>query len=161
MSSSKQEGQAAYAEPSATASTELLDELYRGVKMGSEALLTLLPKTKNEALKNEMTEQLACFEEYAARAAALMSERGAEIREENWMTKWMAKMGMTMHTVMDTTPSHLAEMIVQGSTMGMTDLLSALHKAEREGGTDREATALAREVLAYEEQCQERVKRFL
>jgi Tfp pilus assembly major pilin PilA len=140
---------------------ELLEELYRGVKMGSEALLTMLPKVKNDALRDEMTEELADYEEYASRAAAMLAERGEKAKEENWVTKWMAQMGITMQTLTDTTTSHLAEQLVQGSTMGTTDLLSALHRAEREGGADPEAVTLAREVLSYEERSRDRVKRFL
>ena len=143
-----------------TASAELLEEIYRGVKMGSEAILTLLPKTKNQSLKNELSPELAAFADFAARAAAGLSDLGAVAKEENWVTKWSAKMGMSMHTILDTTPTHLAELLIQGNTMGITDLLSALHKAEKEGA-DRASLALAREVLTYEEQAQDRVKQYL
>ena len=38
---------------------ELLDRMYKNVKMGTESIVTLMPKVKDEAMRTEMTKELS------------------------------------------------------------------------------------------------------
>lgn len=69
--------------------------------------------------------------------------------------KMGAKMGMVMNTMLDTTTSHLAEMMINGATMGIIDLEKKLN----DGGG--EAERLARDVLRYEKETVERLGQYL
>ena len=70
--------------------------------------------------------------------------------------KMGAKMGMVMNTMLDTTTSHLAEMMINGATMGIIDLEKKLND-----GGDGEAERLARDVLRFEKETAERLSTFL
>ena len=70
--------------------------------------------------------------------------------------KMGAKMGMVMNTMLDTTTSHLAEMMINGATMGIIDLEKKLND-----GGDGEAERLARDVLRFEKETAERQSTFL
>lgn len=67
-----------------------------------------------------------------------------------------AKMGMVMNTMLDTTTSHLAEMMINGATMGIIDLEKKLND-----GGGGEAERLARDVLRYEKETVERLGQYL
>ena len=116
-----------------SATADLLVAVYKNVKMASDSLLILMPKVKNERLKNDMTVQLSVYEGFASRAAKLLAEEGVKPEEEGMMTKLGAKMGMVMNTMRDSTASHLAEMIIEGSVMGVNDITKEIHEAERKG----------------------------
>ena len=139
---------------------ELSEAIYKNVRMGSDLTLTLLPKVKNDKLKGEMSEQLGEYEQFAAKAKKLIHAKGEEAKEESPVSKWMAKMGITMNTLADSTSSHIAEMMIQGSTMNITDLLRKIHESEDECG-GREELELARQIVSFEEKKIEKKKVFL
>jgi translation initiation factor 2B subunit (eIF-2B alpha/beta/delta family) len=76
------------------------------------------------------------------------------------MTRLSARMGVALNTMIDSTTSHIAEMMIQGSNMGITDMTKLLndHTAH---GTAKKAAELAREVIAFEEENLERLKKYL
>ena len=136
---------------------ELLEAVYKNVKMASDSILTLMPKVKDERLKQDMTTQLSVFDAYASRAAKLLGEEGVKPEEENLMVRMSAKMGSMMNTMRDSTSTHLVEMLVEGSTMGVNDMLKQLRRAEN-SNVSESALRLARDVCAYEEKLVEELK---
>ncbi len=137
-----------------------LGEIYKGSKMGADAIINLLPHIKDDELRSAVTAQLDGYEKYAARAAAALCERGIEAKEENIVTRMSARMGVALNTMIDSTTSHIAEMLIEGSNMSITDMTKLLndHTAR---GTGKQAVALAREVIAFEEENLERLKQYL
>ena len=61
----------------------------------------------------------------------------------------------------DSSASHIAEMMIQGAGMGVTDLRRAISAEERLEKPDAEAVALARETVRFEESSAEKLKAFL
>ena len=137
-----------------------LGEIYKTVKMGAESIINLLPSVKDDSMRSIMTLQLDGYEKYAARAATALEERCCEAREENLFTRVSAKMGMAINTMIDSTASHIAEMMIEGSNMGITDMTKLLNCHEPRG-SGKEATRLAREIVAFEEHNLELLKRYL
>ena len=143
-----------------SATADLLVAVYKNVKMASDSLLSLMPKVKDEQLKNDMTVQLSVYEGFASRTAKLLAEEGVKPEEEGMMTKLGAKMGMAMNTMRDSTASHLAEMIIEGSVMGVNDITKEIHEAERRG-VSGEPLHLAQHLCEYEEKIAEDFKSYL
>ena len=139
---------------------EFLDRMYKNVKMGSDSIINLMPKVQREELRTEMTTQLSKLEEYSTQISKMASEEGAEAKEENVVSRMSAKMGMAMNTMMDSTTNHIAEMMMEGYTMGIADMTKDIR--EYENTTASEASLkLAREVVNYYERCYDRMKKFL
>ncbi|MBR2020166.1 MAG: hypothetical protein IKA05_07185 [Clostridia bacterium] len=128
----------------------LLKAVYKNVRMASDSILNLMPKVRDERLKNDMTVQLSAFDAFASRAAKLLGEEGVKPEEEGMMTRMSAKMGAMMNTMRDSTSTHLAEMLVEGATMGVNDMLKQMREAEN-SSVGESALRLARDVCAYEE----------
>ncbi len=135
-------------------------EIYKNTKMGADAIINLLPHIKNDALRSVVTMQLDGYEKYAARAAEALRERGMEPKEENLFARVSARMGIAFNTMIDSTASHVAEMMIEGSNMGITDMTKLLNEHEPKGSSP-EATRLAREIVAFEEHNLEMLKRYL
>jgi hypothetical protein len=139
---------------------ELLQDIYSNVKMGSDSIINLLPKIKDDALKNCMTSQLDQYEKYAQKARTELLSKGVEPKEVNPVSKLGAKIGMEMRSMQDSTTSHMAEMMVQGSTMDVTDLLQKVSVYEKCPECTN-SVKLAKEIVAFEERNIEKMKEFL
>ena len=135
-----------------------LGAIYKNTKMGADAIINLLPKVKNDALRSDMTMQLDGYEKYAARAEEALMLRGVKAKEENLLTRLSARAGMAAKTMMDSTTSHIAEMMIDGSNMGITDATKLLNNYDTK---DDEAVRLARDVVRFEEHNLEMMKRYL
>ena len=138
----------------------VLKEIYKNVKMAGDSLIDLMPKVQDEKLKSAMTIQLSTYEAFASRAAKLLAEEGEKPEEEGLFTKMSAKMGCMMNTMRDSTASHLAEMIIEGATMGMNDMYKQIRESENTDVSEK-VLRLARDVCAYEERTIEEMKFFL
>ena len=136
-----------------------LDAIYKNAKMGADSIINLLPKVEDDAMRSVMTAQLDGYERYAACAARALKKKGVEPREENIMTRFSAKMGMAFNTMLDSTGTHIAEMMLEGSNMGIVDLTRLLNHYSPV--QDSEAVRLAREVVRFEEGNLEQLKRYL
>ena len=135
---------------------ELLNEVYKNTIMGRDSIINLLDKVSDNGLRSEMTDELSVYRRYAKEASEKLSERGLKPKELPMTAKMGAKMGMVMNTMLDTTTSHLAEMMINGATMGIIDLEKKLND-----GGDGEAERLARDVLRFEKETAERLSTFL
>lgn len=143
-----------------TATADLLQAVYKNVKMASDSILNVMPKVKNEKLKHEMTVQLSAFDAFASRTAKLLAKEGVKPEEEGTVTKLASKWGTAMNTMMDSTASHIAEMMIEGATMGVNDMIKQLREAEN-GTASEDSLQLARDVCAYEEKIVEEMKIYL
>ena len=135
---------------------ELLNEVYKNTIMGRDSIINLLDKVSDNGLRSEMTDELSVYRRFAKEASEKLGERGLKPKELPMTTKMGAKMGMVMNTMLDTTTSHLAEMMINGATMGIIDLEKKLND-----GSDGEAERLARDVLRFEKETAERLSTFL
>ena len=139
---------------------EMLSDLYKNVKMGSSSTTDVLGRVKDPDLRAEMTKIIDGFEGLASRTSKLMLEAGLTPKEESMLAKAGAKIGMVMNTATDSTSEHIAEMMIQGLTMGVTELYRNIGEAE-EAGISGEPLSLCREALSFEENAVEKLKSYL
>jgi hypothetical protein len=138
----------------------VLGEIYKNTKMGADAIINLLPHVKEDAIRSLMTQQLDGYEKYAHRAAERLREMGETPREEGVLTRVSARIGMAFSTLMDSTTGHIAEMMIEGSNMGITDMTRLLNTYQGTTSAE-EGVRLAREVVNFEERNLEMMNRFL
>lgn len=106
---------------------ELLMDVIYGASMGSTACKTLMGKTSDPELLGSLGTQLKEYE--AVRRAA-----EDELRARGEQTPSCAvgevglKMGVHMNTMADASSSHIAEMMIEGATMGIIDATRARNR---------------------------------
>ena len=144
--------------------TEAWKQIYKNMKMGADSLLDIMGKVKDETLRVELTKHMEGYLSFAEKAKSHVKEASEEAKEENILTRMAAKMGMAMNTVVDSTTSHLAEMVIEGSTMGVTEMTKILNSIERNENAAQdfsEAKSVLQEIIAFEEKNIERMKAHL
>jgi hypothetical protein len=90
----------------------------------------------------------------------MIYDEGGTPKEENILTKAGAKIGVEMNTLMDSTPSHLAQMVIEGATMGMTDMTKVLREYENKNCSES-TIRLAKEIANFEDKSIDSLKKFL
>lgn len=134
----------------------LLQELYKNTTMGGDSIVNLMDKVQNEDMRREMTNELSRYREYTDRATKLLGDRGLKPEEPGIAAKAGSKIGMAFNTMLDTTTSHIAEMMINGATMGIINIEKQLNK-----GADGKARELAEEILDFEKSTADNLARFL
>lgn len=128
---------------------ELLSEMYRNVTMGSENLATVVPKIRDKFLLTNVTYQLEKYADFTNKTEKLLQKRAVKPKEPTMMKKMMSRTGIAMNTLFDSSDSHIAEMIVKGTKMGVEQLEHKLNDF-RGKGSDNEAVSLCRDIIEFE-----------
>lgn len=139
---------------------ELLDSMYKNVKMGADSIINLMPKVGDESLRTEMTNELTHLEDYSSKIGDMLRAEGRQPKEENVVTKLSSKIGMNMSTMMDSTRSHIAEMMMEGYTMGITDMTRDIRHYENSKASE-ESLRLAKDIVKFHEDSFEKMKSYL
>lgn len=142
------------------ATLKLLEALYKNVRMGADSIIDIMPKTVDEDLRNELTSELERYGEFSKKIESAILDMGEDAKDQGVLAKLGTKMSVAMNTMMDSTTSHIAEMMIQGGTMGITDATKLLREYESTSCSEN-ALSLAREIIKYEEDTVERLKKFL
>lgn len=138
----------------------LLKGVYQNAKMGSEALLSLLPKVADSDLRRDLTAQLDGYEGYAKRAEEYLCEQGSEAQGASLWQKVTTKVGIGVNTLMDSDTSHIAEMVIEGSNMNITDSVKLLREYENCHVSEK-ALRLCRDMIDFEQSNVERMQEYL
>lgn len=140
------------------ANTDLLQELHHAVQMGLEAIRMVMPKVKDEGLRQAIREQSSSYEAISAKSARLLAQEHQAPKKEGAMEKAGLWTSIQMNTMADDSTQHIAEMMVNGTNMGIVDMTKKLHAVEH---CDNATRALAEEYLQSEQQHIETMKHYL
>lgn len=136
----------------------VLDELNKGACMGKDAIHFILDKVEDENLKKELNRQYEKYKEISNKICELYPEYSTDDpHETNAMNKIMTWYGIEMKTMMDDSTSKIAELLLQGTNMGIIEGRKLLnHK-----NTDKEVHSLVQEYVDMQEDAVEKLKKFL
>ena len=137
---------------------EVLAEIYRNSQLALQSISNALPETEDEELRKEMQSQHEGYEKISGKACVIAKNRGIELKEPNPMKKMMMWGSIKMNTLTDGSRAHVAEMMIQGTVMGITSLKTTQGKAEC---NDEEICSLLSEMIAMEEKYEKRLKTYL
>ena len=140
----------------------LYEDIYKNVKMGASSTVDMMKRLTDGQLKAELGRELAEYETLAKEAGDALRKMGVEPKEETLMARMSAKAGVMMNTMIDSTPSHIAGMVIEGCAMGTSDLVKSMNACRREDdGACGEAMSLAQRAVRFEEECAEKMKAYL
>ena len=142
-----------------SADAEMLNFIYQNSQMGVETLNQLIPMIDNEAFKKRIEAQLKEYEQIHEEAKKLLNRHGYDEKGIGALEKIMAYLMIDMKTLMDKSSSHIAEMLIQGSNMGIIDAVKRINQYEKEA--EKEVTTLMKRLLKFEENNVERLKEAL
>lgn len=107
----------------ANQSIQLLQEIIRAARDGAEGLSLVMEKTDNQSLRQLLSEEKKQYAAAEQEAGEQLINHGGQADPESMMNRAGMWMGMQMNTLMDKSPSHLAELLMQGNIMGIVSLI--------------------------------------
>ena len=112
----------------------ILDEINKGATMGMNAIHFVSDKANNNEFKHILNVEYNKYEKISERVHDLYNNYSTkEPHETNAMNKMMTWYGIQMKTMTDDTTSKLAELLMQGTNMGIIEgrrLINANQNAE-------------------------------
>ena len=138
---------------------EALAEIYRNAQLALQSISNILPETQDAAVKNELHAQHEEYERFSAKAATLAKDMGLELKEPNPMKKAMMWGSIKMSTLTDNSRAHIADMMIQGTVMGITSLRTTASELPEDG--NEEIIALLEEMIRVEEEFEKKWKEYL
>ena len=135
-----------------------LDELNKGATMGMDAIKFVLEKAEDEEFKKTLELEYNKYKDISRRTTNLYDEYSDdEPHETNSMNKAMTWMGIEMRTINDSSTSKLAELLLQGTNMGIIEGRKLLNNKQM----DKEVSDLVQEFVTMQEDSVEKLKTFL
>ncbi len=141
-------------------SEEVLAEVHRNCEYAKQSISDILPETDDEKIKEELLRQHEEYERIAGKAALLARERAIELKNPGPIKKAMMWGGIKMNTMKDDSSAHIAEMMVQGTVMGVTALRTTIGEMS-DDYADEDVKDLADELLHTEEEFEQIWKKMI
>ncbi|MBR3660613.1 MAG: hypothetical protein IKN63_01765 [Bacilli bacterium] len=135
-----------------------LDEIHKGSSMGVDAISFILDKVEDKNFEKLIRKQYKSYKEIETRIEDIYPKYNegkphSTSMPEKIMTDWM----VNMKTMVDKTTSHLAELLVQGTNMGIIEGRRILNKKN----LNEEVNSLVEKYVSMQEKYVEDLKCYL
>lgn len=135
-----------------------LKEVCKGVHMGMESISYIKDKSEDNNFKNELNHAYSMYNNILDKVNDAYSNYGETPDKENFKDKAMLWYGIQVNTIKDTSTSKLAELLVQGTNMGIIEGRRLLnHKQELDTDVDN----LLNDFVSFQEESVEKFKTYL
>ena len=136
----------------------VLDELNKGACMGKNAIHFVLDKVEDEQLKQVLNDQYNKYDNISNEICKLYPKYSEkQPHETNAVNKVLTWYGVEMKTLMDDSSSKIAELLLQGTNMGIIEGRKILNNKE----LDSKVHKIAQEYVDMQENAIEKLKEFL
>ena len=135
----------------------VLDELNKGACMGMDAIKFILDKVEDKKLYDVLEKQYDKYEDISKKIHKLYPDCNKKPHETNTMNKVMTWYGIEIRTLTDQSTSKIAELLLQGTNMGIIEGRKLLNHKD----VDEETRNLAEEYVAMQEEAVDKLKQFL
>lgn len=135
-----------------------LDELNKGCTIGIESINNLIDKVDNQKFKNILEKQLAQYDKIEDKINSIYSNYSDKSPHEiDSLTKVMNDYMINMKTMTDHTDSKIAEILLQGTNMGIIEGRRILNNKK----IDKKVEQLLEEFIDDQEKIVEELKKYL
>lgn len=138
---------------------EELNNVFQNAHIAMQSISNVLPECSSQKMRDELTHEYEGYQEFIGKISKYMSENGYEQKDVNVMKKAMLYTSVKMNTLTDDSCSHVAEMMVKGTVMGITELKQLLSRGK--DVLNEDVLSLANDLLKLEEEYEERLKALL
>ena len=136
----------------------LLEAVVQNTEMGKNTLEQILPMTNDVQFKAELLRQRNIYHQLNQEAHTAIEACGGSAQGQSPMAKLNTKMGIGLKTLTDKSTRNLAEMLTQGSGMGVVDCVKSCKDYPNAApGSKR----LAQRLQDFEEDNRIQLERFL
>ncbi len=137
---------------------ELLQFVYKTAEMGAKSLDDLKPSVRDPRLREAVGRQTREYREISAAAASMLKSHGEKPKDPGLAAQLSAEFMTAARTLADSSASNIAQMVIQGNTMGVTKGTRHLNDY---AGNDPKVRSLAEKLIQTEERNLNQMKKYL
>jgi len=137
---------------------KLLEEIYQNANAGIYSIDTLLPKVADSRVTEELISYQGKLGRIAQDARQMMAQKALDPAEAGVMSKMGIWTGVQMNTLQDKTPSHIADMVIRGNTIGITKMTREMNRTPDQ---DPRIRKLGEELINTQRRNIETLKKYL
>lgn len=137
---------------------ELLNFIYQNSQMGVDTIRQLIGVVEDKDLKEHLKTQFQGYEEFHQAAKELLNEHGYDEKGLGIVEKARTYFMINLQTMTDPSASHIASMLITGSSMGIVE---AIQKYRQYEDADPKIRDLMDKLRKFEEHNMEKLKDFL
>lgn len=137
---------------------ELLNFVYQNSEMGVNTIEQLLEIVEDENFKKRLESQVNEYREINKAARQALNENGYDEKGISTLDKIKTYLMVNMQTLNDKSTSHIAEMLVIGSNMGVINAIKNIRKYKN---AEPGIVGLMERLLKFEENNIQELKAFL
>ncbi len=142
-----------------TDTKELLSFIHKNAAMGVSSIPHAMSLPQSRAMQEALGTQLKEYRSITAQCQSVARESGRTLGTPSPVARTMSASMLRAQTLLDPSTSKLAEMMIQGSTMGTVQMTRRLHQYG--GDVNPDVVALGQRLLRTEERNIQEMKRFL
>lgn len=137
---------------------DILNSIYKNSRMASECIREVCAQCENGEFKDYIEAQGHRYEQNCNKIAEEIHSEHGEIESVPKYSEFMAKMGIDMKTMFDKSSNKAAELMYNGTNMGIVDIARTVNHAKK---ADQQILDEAEHLLSAEERYADGLKRFL
>ena len=141
-----------------TPETKVLYELNKGIKMGMDSISNVIESVKDQTFKQAILSQYNGYNELLNRVDTKLQEFGALPKDIPPVQKAMGYIEVKVNTSADNSISHIAEMMLQGTNMGIIKGVKLQHEGNE---MSEETQNILNDFVNYQEHCVTQLKEYL
>ena len=140
---------------------EVLIHIYKDCDMSVSVLSKLLKdlKEKDNKIKYSVEDVLKEYQSFKDQTKELLDKDGVKPEKENFVTKIMGNMGVSKEVKEDNSDSSIADMLVQGISMGSIDMEKKL--SQYKDCLDDNLKEFVESFLKFQESAIDKLKKYL
>lgn len=140
---------------------ELLEYIYKDSDMSVITLEKLLQELneKDNKIKKKTEEILKSYEDFLSRSKKLLNKFDSPLKENSYLAKMGAKMGIKKEVKSDNSDAAIADMLIKGISMGSIDIEKRITNYKEV--VNKKYLDFASEFLKFQQKTIEELKAFL
>jgi len=136
----------------------LLKEIYKATKMGLKATQMIIPKVHDEPLREQIERQGEDYKGMAVKAESMLKNAGETPHSGDEIKEAMLWGSVQLNTIINKKPTHIAEIMISGTTMGIIDMTKKLNELDT---ADAGSKKLAEEFIQNQQKSIDELKKHL
>lgn len=141
------------------ANNEMLNYIHQNAEMGQNTITKLIDIVEDGEFKSALQSQFNEYKQIFDETEKIVNKYGKTTKDINTLQKMEAYMMISMKTMNDKSPDHISEMLMQGSIMGIIQIIRRLKRYKNE--VDSDVYNLGEKLLKTEQNNIEQLKKFI
>lgn len=137
---------------------DILKEICKGVKMGMDAVSYVSDKVQEPNLKDALTHEYSMYNNILTKVNNAFKNYNEVPNDYKLTNKAMLWYGIQINTLKDISNSKIAELLIQGTNMGIIEGRKLLNHNK---DLDKETDNLLNDFVKFQEESVEKLKNFL